>query len=117
MWNFGDFPIMRYIVDHLRRSLIPRLAFLHATAPDLLLWILFIGSMASKNYESHPWFVDHLREIAVHLGLMEWNTVRSVLVEFFYADQPGYTRGEDIWNEALAPSFSYIAPRAAEEDQ
>jgi hypothetical protein len=116
MWNYGNFPIMRYIVDHLRQCLIPRLAFLHATAPDLLLWILFIGSIASKDYESHRWFVDHLREIAVHLGLMEWKTVRSVLVEFFYVDQPGYTRGEDVWNEALAPSYSRIAPIAGREE-
>jgi hypothetical protein len=104
MWNFGNLPIMRYIVDQLRQSLIPGFPFLHATAPDLLLWILFIGSMASKDCESHSWYVDHLREIAVHLGLMEWNTVRSVLVEFFFVDQSGYTRWEDIWNEILAPS-------------
>lgn len=104
VWHFENFPIMRYIVDHLRQSLLPRLAYLQATAPDLLLWVLFIGSVASQGYISHMWFVNHLREIAVHLGLNEWDEVRPILVEFFYTDQPGYTKGEHVWNKVLANS-------------
>jgi hypothetical protein len=114
IWNFGTFPVTRYITNGLKESLIARLAYFQTTAPDLLLWILAIGSLASQGYESHEWFVGTLRDLTTHLNLTEWDAVRSILVEFFYSNRPGYGTGEDLWNEVMAPSPMYIAPRVSE---
>ncbi|KAL2844089.1 hypothetical protein BJY01DRAFT_248334 [Aspergillus pseudoustus] len=114
VWHFGNFPVMGYIVDSLRQCLIPRILRLHTAAPDLLLWILFMGAMASQQHDCHPWFVSHLRGAAAHLELKEWGEARAVLAEFFYTDQRGYTTGEEIWNEVLTPDYTCIAPRVSE---
>ncbi|KAL4872324.1 hypothetical protein BDV12DRAFT_210839 [Aspergillus spectabilis] len=81
-----SFPAMRYMVDALRETLGLRLPYFMLTAPDLLLWILFIGGMASQGYGSHTWF----------------DKARPVLGEFFYTDQPGQKGAEDLWNETGA---------------
>ncbi|KAL2808316.1 hypothetical protein BJX63DRAFT_424701 [Aspergillus granulosus] len=106
VWNY---PIMQYMVEHLRRSL-DGLSYIQDTAPDLLFWILFIGGMASQGHRSHPWFVLQLADMVHSLGLKEWVDVRALLGELFYTDQPGKTAGEDLWNEVLIGSFRHIAP-------
>ncbi|KAL3481514.1 hypothetical protein BJX99DRAFT_253438 [Aspergillus californicus] len=110
IWNFGGFPVTRVMMKGLKESLIPRLACFQATAPDLLLWILFIGAISSQGHESYPWFVGTLRDTAIHLNLPEWDAARAMLVQFFYSDRPGYITGADLWNELMAPSQLYIAP-------
>ncbi|KAJ0419810.1 hypothetical protein BJY00DRAFT_285557 [Aspergillus carlsbadensis] len=114
IWNFGSFTVTRYIMDGLMNSLIPRLEYLRAMAPDLLLWILFIGSIASQGYDSYNWFVGSLRDVAVHLALAEWGAAESLLVRFFYTDRPGYRMGEDIWNQVMASARVDIAHRVSE---
>ncbi|GFF34852.1 hypothetical protein IFM51744_02589 [Aspergillus udagawae] len=110
---FQSFPIMQHLVDALRESIVLRLPYLEVTAPDLLFWILFIGGMASQGYSSHPWFVVHTRALAARLDLEQWDKARPVLMEFFYTGQPGQKGAEDLWNEVLAPSYPYIAPKPA----
>ncbi|KAL4862747.1 hypothetical protein BDV12DRAFT_178396 [Aspergillus spectabilis] len=111
--SFQSFPIMRNMVETLRQSLAPRLSYLQVTAPDLLFWILFIGGMASQGYNSHPWFVLHLADMAHRLRLEEWVQVRPVVAEFFYIAKPGEKGAEGLWNEVLACSYGYIAPKPA----
>ncbi|KAL3484336.1 hypothetical protein BJX62DRAFT_218849 [Aspergillus germanicus] len=114
IWNFGSLPVTTHILDGLKRSLTEKLAHFQTTAPDLLLWILFIGALSSQGYDSHLWFVGTLRDTAIYLNLMEWDAVQTILVKFFYSDRPGYRTGEDLWNEVMAPSPIYIAPRVSE---
>ncbi|KAL3451512.1 hypothetical protein BJX65DRAFT_220312 [Aspergillus insuetus] len=114
IWNFGSFPVTHYIAKGLKESIMPRLSYLETSAPDLLLWILFIGSLASQGYESHSWFVRTLRDVAIKLDVTEWGSVRSILAEFFYSDRSGYRRGEDLWTEVMAPSRMCIAPRGSQ---
>ncbi|CEN61055.1 hypothetical protein ASPCAL07722 [Aspergillus calidoustus] len=104
IWNFGGFSVTRHILNGLKRSLISHLAYFQATAPDLLLWITFIGSMASQGYEHYSWFVGTLRDVAVHMNVMEWHEARTILVGFFYSDRTGYRTGENLWDEVMAPS-------------
>ncbi|KAL2861704.1 hypothetical protein BJX68DRAFT_10338 [Aspergillus pseudodeflectus] len=113
--QFQNLPIMRCMVENFRQSLISAdVSYFHATAPDLLFWILFIGGMASQGYSSHPWFVAHLADVARDLGLQEWESqVRPLVGEFFYTDRPGQTAAEDLWSELvlLAGPWRYIAPK------
>ncbi|KAF7182374.1 hypothetical protein CNMCM7691_001854 [Aspergillus felis] len=112
IWHFQAFPFMQFMVEALRRSLVPAYGHAQSTAPDLLFWILFIGGMASQGYKCHPWFVSWLTETARRLDLVEWEKARETLGGFFYTDQPGERGAENLWNEVLLmESYPYIAPK------
>ncbi|KAF7136989.1 hypothetical protein CNMCM5793_006740 [Aspergillus hiratsukae] len=112
IWHFQAFPFMQFMVEALRRSLVPAYGHAQSTASDLLFWILFIGGMASQGYKCHPWFVSRLTEVARRLDLVEWEKARETLGGFFYTDQPGERGAENLWNEVLLmESYPYIAPK------
>jgi hypothetical protein len=112
IWHFQAFPFMQFVVEALRRSLVPAYGHAQSTAPDLVFWILFIGGMASQGYKCHPWFVSRLTEMARRLDLVEWEKARETLGGFFYTDQPGERGAENLWNEVLLmESYPYIAPK------
>jgi hypothetical protein len=112
--HYQQFPMLGCMADTLRASLVPRLAHLTTTAPQLLFWILVIGGMASQQSSSHSWFVKNVADVAWALEVTDWTgQVRPLLGRFFYTDQPGQTGAEDLWSEvlALAGSYRYIAPK------
>ncbi|KAL4874871.1 hypothetical protein BJY04DRAFT_202963 [Aspergillus karnatakaensis] len=101
--NISKLPIMKFIAETLKQSLAePVFGYFQVTAPDLLFWILFLGGMASREFNSHSWFVLRLAQLAKVLALHEWRDVRALLGQFFYTDHHGNTAGEDLWNEVLA---------------
>jgi hypothetical protein len=112
--HYHQFPMLGCMADTLRASLVPRLAHLTTTAPELLFWILVMGGMASQQSNSHSWFVQNVADLAWTLGVENWTgQVRPLLGQFFYTDQPGQTGAEDLWSEVLALAGSYrcIAPK------
>ncbi|KAL2841778.1 hypothetical protein BJX68DRAFT_270962 [Aspergillus pseudodeflectus] len=114
--HLQSFPIMQYMTDALRQSLLPRLSYFQAIAPDLLFWILFIGALASQGSRSHPWFVAYLRCMTSSLGLEDWDKARVVLGEFFYTPQPEETVVDDLWKEVVGMPYDYIPPQFASVD-
>ncbi|EED23228.1 conserved hypothetical protein [Talaromyces stipitatus ATCC 10500] len=112
IFHFQKFPIMEHMAQTLKQSLELQYSYLESTAPELLFWILFIGSMASHGYKSHYWFVNGLTEMTRRLGLGEWDKARSALRGFFYTDQLTEREAEEnLWNEVLSADYAYIAPR------
>ncbi|CEL03952.1 hypothetical protein ASPCAL05088 [Aspergillus calidoustus] len=113
VWHFQSFPFMQYMVEALRTALEVPLAHLQAETPELLFWMLVIGSLASQGYKCHRWFVNALSDVVERLGLGEWDAARRVLATYFYTEQVSEKRAEeDLWNELLLKaSYSYIAPR------
>ncbi|CEL03967.1 hypothetical protein ASPCAL05102 [Aspergillus calidoustus] len=126
IWNFQEYPIMQRLVNSLRDVLLcpcppstrgsadpahgpasaPTLTLSHInnSAPDVLLWILFIGAMAAQghNSDTHAWFVHQLADLAAFLELREWEMAREALGGFFYTDQPGQLRGEELWKQVVS---------------
>ncbi|EAW07118.1 uncharacterized protein ACLA_018220 [Aspergillus clavatus NRRL 1] len=112
IWHFQSFPFMEFMVEALRRSLVPQFGRFRDEAPELLLWVLFIGGMASQGYKCHPWFVARLTDMARRLAVEGWEKARVLVGGFFYTDQPGERGAEDLWNEVLLmESYPYIAPK------
>jgi hypothetical protein len=129
MWHLQPFPAMEYTTRYLKEGLCATLpdaeidrirdpetalttdattdtnTVLHhltTTAPDLLFWILFVGGMASQSYTSYPWFVEQLALSVRSLGLWEWEQARKVLGGFFWCDQAGLKRAEEVlWRDVL----------------
>jgi hypothetical protein len=120
IWNFQEYPIMQRLINSLQDALLriaiisptgslgpapaPASVLFHATnnAPDVLLWILFIGAMASQGHSPHSWFIHQLADLAALLELREWEIVREVLGGFFFTDQPGQQRGEELWKQVVS---------------
>lgn len=105
IWHFQCFPFMSHMVTHLQKALIPLYKQIESTAPTLLLWILFIGGMASQGYKCHGWFVNGLIELVKpeKLDLCEWEEAKSILEGLFYTRQTwsGEELDMDLWNEVL----------------
>lgn len=110
--TFGGMPCADIFASTLRRSLEKSFACLHDNAPDLLLWILFIGSLASKGRSCHLWFLLRLKEAALKLSLERWNSAVLVLQEYFFIYRPSDGPVKDMWSSA----FQQPSIRALEEE-
>ncbi|KAF3392824.1 hypothetical protein F1880_008549 [Penicillium rolfsii] len=86
---------------------------LQSETPELLFWILVLGSLASQGFKCHRWYLNRLIEMAEQLGLSEWDEARAIMGRFFYTDQASEKRAEDnLWNEVLLrETYAYIAPK------
>ncbi|PCG99393.1 Protein of unknown function DUF3468 [Penicillium occitanis (nom. inval.)] len=115
VWHFQSFPFMEYVVESLRQSLNLSYSYLQTETPELLLWILVLGSLGSQGYKCHRWYLNRLIEITDRLGLRKWEEARALLGGYFYTDQISEKKAEeDLWNEVLLrETFPYIAPKLA----
>lgn len=110
--GFGGMPCADIFASTLQRSLEKSFASLHDTGPDLLLWILFIGSLASKGRSCHSWFLLRLKEAALKLSLERWDSAVLVLQEYFFVYRPSDGPVKEVWNSA----FQQPSIRALEEE-
>ena len=110
--GFGGMPCADIFATTLRRSLERSFASLQDTAPDLLVWILFIGSLASKGRNCHSWFLLRLKEAAIELSLERWDSAVLVLQEYFFVNRPSDGPVKEMWNSA----FQQPSIRALEEE-
>jgi hypothetical protein len=104
-------PCADIFVATLQRSLQKSFASLESTAPDLLLWISFIGSLASRGRNCHSWFLQSLREVATELSLEKWDCAVVVLQEYFFVCRPSDGPVKEMWKSA----FSQKLRRVVEE--
>ncbi|CEL10456.1 hypothetical protein ASPCAL13575 [Aspergillus calidoustus] len=113
VWHLQGLPILDSVVVSLQEHLASELLYLHSVAPELTLWMLFMGGMASggRGGTLHPWFLAQLLETGEFLGVRDWSEAMGIFAGFFYTDQPGVPSAEDLWIEALtAKQYSYLAP-------
>ncbi|EPS29435.1 hypothetical protein PDE_04384 [Penicillium oxalicum 114-2] len=106
VWNFQVFPVMQSMVNSLRQTLlstipIPTMTKIKQMAPDVLFWILFIGTLASRSHEGHSWFVAQLVELTSFLGIHDWKVAREILGGFFYTDQSDQAAIEELWGQVI----------------
>ncbi|OOQ84516.1 hypothetical protein PEBR_29840 [Penicillium brasilianum] len=115
VWHFQSFPFMQNVVESLRQSLEVPYQHLQSETPELLFWILALGSLASQGYKCHRWYLNRLIKMTERLGLSDWEAARAVLGGYFFTDQSSEKRAEeDLWNEVLLKeTYPYIAPKPA----
>jgi hypothetical protein len=97
IWALYGIPCLDHLVEMLRKSLFISFSALQSTAPDLLFWILFIGSLASKGMKSNSWFVAHLTDVTDQLSLQDWDRAVSLLEEFFFVCRRSDEPAKDLW--------------------
>jgi hypothetical protein len=112
IWTLYGIPCLERLVELLRKSLFTSLSALQSTAPDLLFWILFIGSLASKAMKSHSWFLAQLKNIADKLSLQKWDHAVSLLEKFFFICRPSDEPAKELWHSTFRPDLVIV-----QEDQ
>lgn len=106
--GFGGMPCADIFVTTLRKSLQSSLATLESSAPDLLLWILFIGSLASRGRSCHSWFLQNLQESAQELSLEKWDSAVVVLQEYFLVYRSSDGPVKEMWHSAFRQPLTKI---------
>jgi hypothetical protein len=97
IWSIYGTPCLDSQVKSLRDLLRRNNFLLESTASDLLFWVLFIGSLASKGLESHSWFSARLVDIADQMHLQDWDTATAFLGEFLFICRPQDDPAVELW--------------------
>ena len=67
---------------------------------SLLLWLLFMGGMASvENNMNHIFFTAHLVRLRQELGIYEWEDVRDRLESVLWIGRALDKAGKDLWEK------------------
>lgn len=101
IWTLYGIPCLERLVEMLRNSLFTSLSALQSTAPDLLFWILFTGSLASRAMKSHSWFLERLTDVADQLSIREWDRAVSLLEKFFFKCRPSDEPAKELWHSTF----------------
>jgi hypothetical protein len=83
------------LVRHLR---LPRIQHYWAQAPDLMLWMTMMGTLATFNSRFlEVMFLQILRNTARRLNLTEWHEVEETLGRFLWVPEVNGVDGREIW--------------------
>ncbi|KAJ5669892.1 hypothetical protein N7462_010962 [Penicillium macrosclerotiorum] len=101
IWSFYGTSCLEVLVETLRESISTSFVVLESVASDLLFWILFIGSLASKGMKCHSWYLGLLTDLADKLFLEGWDSVVSILERYFFRFRSEDDPAKEIWNSAF----------------
>lgn len=73
--------------------------------PDVLLWILVLGGIASLGTE-RVWFVQNLAAVSTALNISEWEQVIEKLENYLWLGSACDSGGQILWAEVLADRMS-----------
>jgi hypothetical protein len=66
-------------------------------APELLLWVLSVGTILTPGRPQHSWFVDTLTVACENFGYVEWPQYRDAIQSFLWVDKYDDERYSSIW--------------------
>lgn len=70
------------------------------TVPELFVWTLVIGGIASTKPETVTWFAAMLSQVAVATNLSSWADVKRILKSVLWLSAICDERGEELWKKA-----------------
>jgi hypothetical protein len=99
--GFPKSRMFRALVKRLHQLLnLLDLASLRRRAPDLLIWILFLGVHGSRGQAEHQWFTGQLADCA-KLEFQAWPVLRNRLKRLPYIHKDMDEPFERIWEQAV----------------
>ena len=78
------------------------LADFYEQAPELLLWVLFVGAVACRGQDVQPWFISQLTEAADALRIEDSLQLEEVVKTFLYVPAVYDTPLAEIWADVEA---------------
>ncbi|MCJ1403316.1 hypothetical protein MMC11_006539 [Xylographa trunciseda] len=96
--------VVANLVQRLRSSLleVPDLRSAWSMVQELLLWVLFVGGIATIIPEERTWFVEALVEPCATLRVQSWDGVSGILKTFFWIDKVDDNKEFGLWQEVSA---------------
>lgn len=70
------------------------------TVPELFVWTLVVGGIASNKAETVTWFAAMLSQVAVATNLSTWADVKKILKSALWLSPICDEKGEDLWKKA-----------------
>ncbi|KNG82982.1 hypothetical protein ANOM_009112 [Aspergillus nomiae NRRL 13137] len=67
--------------------------------PEVLIWVLFIGTWSSQLLPERTFFVTELAAAVRRQGIQSWQELRSLLLNFFYVDRIHQAALRGLWDE------------------
>jgi hypothetical protein len=74
--------------------------------PNVLLWILVLGGIASSGTVERGWYVQNLAAVSTAMNSSEWEQVTEKLENYLWLDSACDTGGRLLWTEVLADRTS-----------
>lgn len=70
------------------------------TVPELFVWVLVVGGIASSKAETVTWFAAMLSQVAVATNLSSWSDVQKILKSVLWLSPICDEKGEELWKKA-----------------
>lgn len=72
------------------------------SVPELFIWILVVGGIASTRPEVVTWYAALLSQVAIATNLSSWPDVKKTLQSVLWLGSICDEQGEDLWEKAAA---------------
>ena len=105
VWSIPSKPWINMITDNLVPVLKTEFVTLEQTAPDLLLWVLFVVGFSTRGLEHNAWFVMRLEKTARLLHLQDWESVLPKLEGFFFIARSVNDPARLFWSSEIQPGL------------
>ncbi|OJD18745.1 hypothetical protein AJ78_01282 [Emergomyces pasteurianus Ep9510] len=69
-------------------------------APEMLLWVMILGTMAARNTPTEDWFVERTGDVIKVLGIRSWEQLKGKMEMIMWMDCVCDAGGLAVWNEA-----------------
>lgn len=83
------------------RTVIETSELLLDSTPEFLLWILFVGAVASYDNPNQFWFVSKIASLTSSLNLRIWDEAKPILNKFWWLESIYERPSLALWNEVM----------------
>ncbi|KAL1958746.1 hypothetical protein VTO42DRAFT_3865 [Malbranchea cinnamomea] len=70
-------------------------------AMEMLLWVLVLGGMTSRNMPERPWFVSTLYDAINIAGISTWAQLKDIMISIMWMDSVCDVGGQALWEEVV----------------
>ncbi|KAE9369661.1 hypothetical protein N431DRAFT_344728 [Stipitochalara longipes BDJ] len=82
------------------RGLVFRVPMWNEMEAELMMWLLFIGTMCARKGPDRIWYVAQIGKLTARLGLSDWDIVKQKLEEFWWVGGLHEKAAREVWEEA-----------------
>jgi hypothetical protein len=72
---------------------------------NLLLWMLFVGSIASPGRPEHSYFINHLKETGLSIGVLSLGGFKLALKNIVWSETFFASQSLNVWGEINGDGF------------
>lgn len=101
IWDLQGVEGSGILAHNMRQRVLATSTILQNDAPDLLVWILFLGGLLSQGRKGHEWWVYKLADAARRISITQWDSLLVVLEGFCFIYRKTDKPARDLWNETL----------------